>query len=128
MLNGLGSPDFNTFMHNVNKKRPGYVTEMYGWYVRPGISFVGKMESLQEDLIKAFSLMKLDIDTTKIASFPKQNESLSHIPKPEWDPALKKQTLRLEYAGYVRFGYPVEEAQWGSASKNVRQAEMSKLA
>ena len=72
--------------------------------------------------------MKLEVDTTEIASLPKENESLSHIPKPEWDPALKKETLRLEYTGYVRFGYPVDEAQLGSAPKNVRQAEMSKLA
>jgi hypothetical protein len=111
MLNGLGSPDFNTFMHNVNKKRPGYVTEMYGWYVRPGVGFVGKMERLQQDLVKAFALMKLDIDPNRILAVARQNESPSHIPKPEWDPALKKETLRLEYAGYVRFGYPLEEAQ-----------------
>ena len=111
MLNGLGSPDFNTFMRNVNKKRPGYVTEMYGWYARPGVAFVGKTECLQQDLIKAFELMHLDVDVDKIRSVGKLNESPAAIPKPEWDPALKKETLRLEYAGYVRFGYPVEETQ-----------------
>jgi hypothetical protein len=111
MLNGLGSPDFNTFMHNVNRKRPGYVTEMYGWYVRPGVAFIGKTECLQQDLLKAFALMKLDVDSSKILAVPRENESPAHIPKPEWDPALRKETLRLEYAGYVRFGYPVEEAQ-----------------
>jgi hypothetical protein len=111
MLNGLGSRDFNTFVHNVNRKRPGYVTEMYGWYVRPGVGFVGKMERLQRDLLRAFRLMGLDVDASKIAAMPPLNESPCHIPKPEWDPELKRTTLRLEYAGYVRFGYPVEEAQ-----------------
>lgn len=109
MLNGLGSPDFNTFMYNLNKKRPGFVTEMYGWYVRPGVDFVGKQESLEQDLLKVFSLMQLDIDVDKIMSVDKLNESPSHIPQPQWDPALKRETLRLEYAGYVRFGYPVEK-------------------
>src|ERR1700722_13221515 len=86
MLNGLGSPDFNTFVYNVNKKRPGFVTEMYGWYVRPGIGFVGKMESIRQDLTKAFSLMKIEVDASRILSMPVQNESPSHVPKPEWDP------------------------------------------
>jgi hypothetical protein len=111
MLNGLGSPDFNTFVFNVNKKRPGYVTEMYGWYVRPGISFVGKLECLPQDLIKAFALMKLDVDLKRISGVSEANESPASIPMPEWDPELRKQTLRLEYAGYVRFGYPVDEEQ-----------------
>jgi hypothetical protein len=113
MLNGLGSSDFNQFMHNVNKKRPGYVTEMFGWYARPGVQFVGKQESLQEDLIQAFSMMKLDIDPAKIAAVEKLHETPSHIPKPEWDPALKRETLRLEYPGYVRFGYSTDENQPG---------------
>lgn len=110
MLNGLGDSDFNAFMHNVNRKRPGYVTEMYGWYVRPGVSFVGKMENLNKDLLKAFDLMKLNIEESRILAVARQNESPSHIPRPQWDPAVKKETLRLEYAGYIRYGYPVDEA------------------
>jgi hypothetical protein len=128
MLSGLGSPDFNTFMHNVNKKRPGYLTEFYGWYVKPGIGFVGKQESLQDDLIKAFALMKLEIDPARVRAVEPVNETPSSIPKPEWDPKIRRETLRLEYASYVRFGYPVEEEQLGSAPKNVLRPEMSKLA
>jgi len=109
MINELGNPDFNTFMHNVNKKRPGFVTELYGWYVRPGVNFVGKTECLQQDILKVFALMKLDVDADKIRSVRKLNESPAVIPKPEWDPALKRETLRLEYASYVRFGYPIRE-------------------
>jgi hypothetical protein len=109
MLNGLGSPDFNEFMRNVNRKRPGYVTEMFGWYVRPGVQFVGKQESIQEDLLRAFALMKLDVDAARIAAVGRQNESPSHIPKPQWDPAVKRETLRLEYPGYIRFGYSTAE-------------------
>jgi len=109
MLKGLESNDFNTFMHNVNKKRPGFVTEMYGWYVRPGIGFVGKTENLRRDLVKAFALMKLDVDESRVLSVPAVNEGTSHSPKPEWDPKIKRQTLRLEYVSYLRFDYPVDE-------------------
>jgi hypothetical protein len=109
MLNGLGSPDFNTFMHNLNRKRPGYVTEMYGWYIRPGMTFVGKLENMVPDLAKAFQLMKLNITEEQIRAVPRENESPADIPKPQWDPKLKSETLRLEYAGYLRYGYPVDE-------------------
>ncbi len=108
MLNGLGSSDFNEFMYNVNRKRPGYVTEMFGWYVRPGVQFVGKQETLEADLLRVFSLMNLDVDRAKIERIGRQNQSPAHIPMPEWDPALKRETFRLEYPGYVRFGYSTE--------------------
>jgi hypothetical protein len=118
LVNDLGSADFNTFMHRVNKTRPGFVTEMYGWYVRPGTSFVGKIETLRQDLIRAFSLMKLEVDTDKILSLPMQNETPSRVPVPVWDPALKKATLRLEHAAYVRYGYPFEGESFVAARKN----------
>ena len=98
---------------------------MYGWYVRPGIGFVGKMENLPQDLMTAFALMELHVDSNQVASAAKQNETPSRIPRPEWDPALKQETLRLEYAGYVRYGYPIEDGPPAPASKNVLSAEMS---
>jgi hypothetical protein len=128
MVNTLGSSDFNTFMFNVNKKRPGFVTEMYGWYVRPGIGFVGKQECLPHDLMTAFSLMNLEVEAEKVASVLRKNESPSHIPRPEWDPALKKATLRLEHAGYVRFGYPVDGMQMEACARNGRHAAVSQAA
>jgi len=108
LLKGAKSPDFNTFVANVNKQRPGFVTEMFGWYVRPTVSFVGKQENLVEDLIRAVTLMGVKVDAEKVRAIPPVNETPAHIPKPEWDPKLKRETLLLEYAGYVRFGYPVD--------------------
>jgi hypothetical protein len=110
VLNGLGSPDFNEFVRNVNRKRPGYVTEMYGWYTQPGVTFVGKMERLPQDLLKPFSLMKLEVDEKRLLAIPRQNESPDRFARPQWDPQLREETLRLEYAGYIRYGYSVEEA------------------
>jgi hypothetical protein len=118
MLNDLESDDFNTFVSNVNKKRPGFVTEMYGWYVRPGIGFVGKQENLRHDLLRLFSIMKLDVDPDRVALLTKKNESLSHIPQPEWDPMVRKATLRLEYAGYARYGYTADGMHLNSTSSS----------
>ncbi len=110
MLRGLGSSDFNAFVANVNKARPGFVTEMYGWYVRPGMNFVGKQETLVEDLKHVLFLQGLDVDLHKLQLIEPQNETPAEIPRPEWDFKLKKETLRLEYAGYVRFGYSAKDA------------------
>jgi hypothetical protein len=105
MLNGLGSPDFNTFVANVNRKRPGFVTELYGSYVRPGISFVGRQEHLKRDFLRVASMLNLNISPATVAAFAPVNESSRDVPVPEWDPELKRETLRLEYPGYVRYGY-----------------------
>jgi hypothetical protein len=107
MINKLGTHDFNEFVHRINQKRPGFVTEMYGWYVRPGMGFVGRQENLRHDLVKALTLMGFDFDADHVLAMGKQNETPSQVARPEWDPALRRQTLALEYAGYVRFGYPV---------------------
>ena len=128
MVNALGSPDFNEFVYRVNKKRPGFVTEMYGWYVRSGIGFVGRQEFLRQDLLKALALMNVEVDPNKVMRRPKKNESPFHIPRPEWDPALRKATLRLEHAGYVRFGYPIEGWQVKSPSQFERPVEVSQAA
>ena len=107
-LNGLGSPDFNEFMYKVNRKRPGFVSELYGWYNHSEIQFVGKQENLREDLMKVLSRLypELDIRET-LYRVPMVNESPSAIKMPEWDPEIRRETLKLEYASYVRYGYPI---------------------
>jgi len=124
MINELGSPDFNTFMHRVNRKRPGFVTEMYGWYVRPGIGFVGRQEFMHRDLLKVFSLMNLPFDSSKFESVPKRNESPVRVPIPVWDPVLRKATMRLEHTGYVRFGYAIDGESLNSASRIGRLSDL----
>ena len=109
MLNGLGSPDFNTFVANVNRVRPGFVTEMFGWYARPATTFVGKQENLSRDLVKALSLLGLEVSLAEVEKFPATNESPPSRAPLEWDPKVRRATLRFEYTGYVRYGYKVPE-------------------
>jgi hypothetical protein len=108
-LNGLGSPDFETFIRNVNRKRPGFVTELFGRYVRGDVAF-GKQEDLEAHLLGFLRKMGHAPDVADIRAIPRINETPSFIPKPVWDPALREETMRLEYAGYVRYGYSLEPA------------------
>jgi hypothetical protein len=111
MLNGLGSSDFNEFVSNVNRKRPGFVTELYGWYARPTTQFVGKQENLVADLRRVLAAMKVDVELSYLQELPPINAVASYIPRPEWDPALRRKTQRLEYAAYVRYGYPIHDEE-----------------
>ena len=105
MLNGLGASDFNQFIRNVIEKRPGYVSELFGWYTRPQVDFVGKQENLKEDVIHVFRELGLDCDEEDIRSFPEFGVSKKPDQHIVWDPALKKEMLRLEHAAIVRYGY-----------------------
>ncbi|GAG19660.1 unnamed protein product, partial [marine sediment metagenome] len=112
MLNGLGDDDFNQFVRNVTKKRPGYVTELYGWYTKTGIHFVGKQEDLVDGLIKVLRVLNLNFDEDFVRNFEPQNTSDYAKYPVAWDKALRKDVERLEYAGIVRYGYErmVDEA------------------
>jgi hypothetical protein len=105
MLNGAGSADFNDFVRNVLARRPGFVTEMYGWYDRPQVNFVGRQEHLVDDLVKVLRKMDLAFDEDAI----RRHKKVGVSPIPEkpifWDPAVRRQAALCEYAGLVRYGY-----------------------
>jgi hypothetical protein len=104
MLNGCCSSDFNTFVRNVIRKRPGYVTEFFGWYAKPPIAFVGKQENLADDLIAALRGCKAEFDEDAIRrSAPLNVSAGAHAI--EWDPALRKEVIQLEFASFLRYGY-----------------------
>mgnify|MGYP006429201531 CR=1 FL=1 len=109
-LNGLGSNDFNEFVRNINQKRPGYVTELFGWYTTPVVDFIGKQENLCEDLIKVLKLLDLKFDEEFIRNYKVANRSF-HKQNISWDPALKKQVEKLEYAGLVKYNYLPNEIE-----------------
>ncbi len=106
MLDGLDSPDFEIFITNVLKRRPGYVTELYGWYTTPGIHFVGRYENLADDLITVLKFLNVRFDEEKLRKFKPVNVS-----KPadiRWAQVLQETVERTEYAAFKRFGYRTE--------------------
>ena len=110
LLNGLGDSSFNQFVRNVIGKRPGYVTELYGWYTAPEVDFVGKQENLREDLIQVLNILNLEFDEDFVRNFRKVGVSPQED-KITWDPDLREEVLKLEYAGIVRYGYLSSESR-----------------
>ena len=104
-LNGLGSTDFNEFVRNVVRERPGYVSELLFAYTKPGISFVGKTENLREDLSHVLDILGLQYDSTTVEESSKVNVSKTDQKKIRWDPNLKKTVMRLELPALLHFGY-----------------------
>jgi len=119
ILNGLGQCSFDEFVRNVNEKRPGYVTELYGWYTKPQIDFIGRQESLVDDFIKVLNLMNVDFDDEFIRNFGKVG--VSPNPKKEliWPDDLKTETALNEYAGMIRYGYHSTLEDIGLDSKHL---------
>lgn len=104
-LNGLGSDDFNQFVQNVINARPGYVSELYFSYVKPGMSFVGKIENLKEDLLAVMAMRKLTINKASVESAKPANASKIPSQPIEWDPELRNTVIQLELPALIHFGY-----------------------
>lgn len=104
-LNGLGDADFNTFVRNVVRTRPGFVSELYFSFTKPGISFIGKTENLIDDLISVLHHLDLTFDEHALRSAPKVNVSKTPASAIEWDPDLRQIVTRLELPALLHFGY-----------------------
>jgi hypothetical protein len=108
VLNGLGSPDFNTFVRNVNRKYPGFVSNLYNSYVGSDRVHIGKQENLVEDMQTFLAMIGVDVRLDFLKGVPPENQSSRALSKPLWDQGLKQETARLEYSAYQRFGYAFE--------------------
>lgn len=106
-LNGVGSTVFNEFIENVVSRYPGFVTQMFDGYTVPGlVDYVGRQENLREDLIAVLAQRGLEFDPDAIRGT--KNHGVSAPPaslSTTWDPDLREQILKLEYASLVRYGY-----------------------
>lgn len=105
MLNGLGDRDFNQFVRNVIRKRPGYVTELYGWYARPDTNFVGKQENLADDFVRVLDIMNVKFDEDYVRNYERVGVSPDIGREITWEDSLKKEVAIMEYAGMIRYGY-----------------------
>lgn len=115
VLNGLGSPDFNTFVRNVVRARPGYVSELMFAFTKPGISFIGRTEYLRRDLARVLDTLGLSYDAGRLERKPEMMVSGKPSETIVWDPALRDTVMRLELPALIHFGYldPVEQVRWG---------------
>ena len=108
-INGTGNKEFNSFVQNVIKKFPGYVTQMYGWYTKRGVDFLGHQESLREDMVELLRRLEVEFDPDFVLEYLPVGVS----PKPEnpvfWDNEVRTKAIRVEYAGILKYGYSAEE-------------------
>ncbi len=103
-LRTLGDPDFATFVQNVNSVSPGFVTELFGLYTQPGIQFIGRQESLVDDLVTVLQRLDVRFDEQQLRESQRVNTSRMQL-RTEWPAELRSETERLEFAGLVRYGY-----------------------
>ena len=108
VLNDLRSDTFNGFIEKLLNKRPGYVTELFGWYTTAGVRFIGKTENLREDLVSILEELKLPYDKSILLNMEKKNTSETQSNIVEWDPELKQEFIKTEYSGFKRYGYDIE--------------------
>ena len=111
VLNGLGSSDFNEFIWNVIKERPGYVTELFFSYTKAGISFIGRYENLRQDLYDVLNILNFNIDHESLMNSQKVNVSKVLSSEVEWDPMLKETITKLELPAMIHFGYLNKDEQ-----------------
>ncbi len=122
-IDACGDADFSTFIENVLRERPGYVTEMYSWYT-DGADFVGKCEQLAEDLIAAMKEAGITVNEDGIRQAPRVNVSQPTIAPPAWRSDLLERVVEAESAGIERYGYWRQVEQF-CASRRERNLQIA---
>jgi len=111
-IDNCGDDDFNRFVENVLRERPGYVSEMYRWYV-DGSDFIGRVERLAEDLQAALHASGTEIDLKALKKVPAANVSEPRCGLPEWDPSVLRRVIDAESEAIGRFGYQEGVSRFG---------------
>lgn len=107
-LNGLGAEDFNVFIRNVLDKEPGFVTRMYASYTKRGVAFVGRQETIREDLLEILGILGVEVDKSLVLA--SDRVGVSETPKNPigWDAELKQEMIRQEYSCLCQYNYDVD--------------------
>jgi hypothetical protein len=103
-LNGLGSDDFSLFLKGVVEKRPGFATELFGWYTKSKNTLVGRQEHLANDFLNILGQLGLS-PGGDFKNNRKENVSKKPEKEIKWDPHLARDIVHLESAGYRRYQY-----------------------
>lgn len=103
--------EFEPFAWNVLKKFPGHVSDLYELYVGRAdgtIDFVGRQESLAEDLVRALRAAGEKFDEARLRATPPVNEGASLRKWKErcvYSDELRAAVAKAERRVMKRFGY-----------------------
>lgn len=103
-IDDCGDDDFNAFVENVLRARPGYVSEMYRWYVE-GCDFVGRAEQMADDLPLALRAVGTEVERAALDRVPAANVSEPRRGLPSWDPGVLQRLVESEREAIEQFGY-----------------------
>jgi hypothetical protein len=102
------SDNFDDFIELVIENLPGHLNRLYSRYVGPPeqpISFVGRYESLTDDLVEGLRLGGEEFDEEKLRSCKPVNRSPYDRFPAEYTPTLREALLAAEHEVIERF-YP----------------------
>ena len=119
------SPDFDEFISQVLEHLDGHLTERFGWYIGPAeapISFIGRFESLTDDLVRALTAAGERFDEVLLRAHPRSNVTDYYRFPAMFDPELARRLARSEHAIIERFyaDDPVPERLLRSAPRATR--------
>ena len=100
------SEDFNEFASLVAERLPGHLEERFNLYVGPidlPISFVGRYESLVDDLVRALELAGEQFDEVALRAHPPVNRNDYAAHRPGYRPEVAARLAASERAVIDRF-------------------------
>lgn len=106
-IDGCGSDDFNTFVENVLRDHPSYVSEMYAEYAR-GCDFVGRTETMADDLESVLGERGISFEPARFSTVARVNVSPKRLGLPQWKPEVFRRLVDSERSAIVTFGYEDE--------------------
>jgi hypothetical protein len=101
----LMADNFDDFVSNVVRNRPGFVSELFNLYDQWPVAFVGRQESLISDLAVFLQSRGYNVSEPRLEALPRENASDPKHRNPEWCEELKIQVALTEFSAFIRYGY-----------------------
>jgi hypothetical protein len=108
------APTFEGFVENVLRLEPGWCSRMFEDYVGPPtceINFVGRFESLVDDLVQALRMTGATFDERAIRATSPINVSTVAPALAQWRNDLAQRVRHSEHMAIKRFGYSRESGR-----------------
>lgn len=103
LLNGVRGDNFSEFLMRVAETRPGYATELFSWFDRPSMNFVGRYENLRDDLLYVLDATGAKFDRRII----KKTKPIGVSPYKDvtYSKKMLKLITKFESVSMTRYGY-----------------------